>query len=261
MKKAIHIINRLTKLSKRQLPISLISLLCSLSACAPTYYFNSSQNVNVFNKRGDVHISAGMDANQGGGSAGYAFTDNIGIIGSVKGFNLNEVSIADSSKGGLFYDSWLVEPELVLTKRLDLGGTMRSNVAGSLNLGYAFAGGLTLNKDIFSLTFNRLALQPALSYSTDYFDITLSTRFSKLDYNLEWKQTPPAADDFDLRDIGKQSYTFFEPAVTVGGGYKAVKIRVQYLLAKKQTDASLRYLSDSIYVSVNVTISNKKETK
>jgi hypothetical protein len=252
---------RLVHLATRQLPISLISLLCGLSGCAPNYYFNSSQNVNVFGKRGDVHVSLGMDDNQAGGSVGYAVTDNIGFIGSMKGFNLKEVIIADSSKGGLFYVSWLVEPELVLTKRLHLGGTIGSNIAGSLNLGYAFAGGLTLDKDIFSLNFSRLALQPAISYSTDYFDIALSTRFSRLDYNLQWDQTPPSGDPFDLRDIGKQPYNFIEPAITIGGGYKFVKLRVQYLLAKKQNDASLRYLSESVYVSLNITFNSKKPSR
>lgn len=260
MKKAPLIIKRFMRLAERQLLISLISLL-SLSACAPNYYFNSSQNVNVFGKRGDVHLSVGMDANQGGGSAGYAVTDNIGIIGSLKGFNLEKVVISDSiNKGGLYYDSWMIEPELVLSKRLPLGGTMGSNLAGSLNLGYAFAGGLSLNKDLFTLNFNRLALQPAISYSTDHFEVALSARFSKLDYNLAWKQTSPTTDDYDLRDIGKQPYQFFEPAITIGGGYEFLKLRLQCLVAKKQNDASLRYLSQSLYVSVTITFNAKKSS-
>jgi hypothetical protein len=250
---------------KARVSILFVSALISLSGCSQHYYFNASQNVNAFKEKGDIYVSAGVDHNQGGFSAGYAFTDNIGVIASFRGFNpeakdsttITFDSDGAHSTGFMDYRSFMAEPELVLTKGIDLKGKPGARLSGSVSLGLAFAG-VAQNPGVYSLNMNRLALQPALCYTTDYFDIGLSARFSRLNYNLTLHQMTA---DTDLGDVGRQPYRFFEPAVTVGGGYKVIKFRLQYLLARNQTDASLKYLSQSVYLSINFTVNSRKPSE
>ena len=253
---------------KARASISVVSLLFSLSGCSHYYYFNASQNVNVFKEKGDAYVSLGMDSNQGGISAGYAFTDNIGVIGTYRGFNRVEndsVTITTDDNGDIITDyklrhkSRMVEPELVLTKGIDLGGKPGARLAGSLNVGFAHAGVKMRNQDFYSLKMNRVALQPALCYTNDRFDLGLSARFSRLRYNLTLPQLPTA--DSDLGDVGRQPYNFIEPAITIGVGNENVRFRAQYLLAMNQTDAAIKYRSQSVYLSINLTLNTRKESK
>ena len=62
----------------------------SLAACNHAYYLPTKQNVQVFDKKGDI-VAGGNLGLYGtiGAEAGYAFTDHIGIYSSLKGFNIS----------------------------------------------------------------------------------------------------------------------------------------------------------------------------
>jgi len=231
--------------------------LLTFSACNPAYYYPTTQNIGAVKDKGDVYASIGLDAEQQAFAAGYAFTDNIGLIGTYRVFDQQQ----DREPN---YQAYFVEPELVLTERFKRSNDSPTNFFGSVHIGYG-GGQLARHQNYFSLAISRFFLQPGVFYSNHIFDAGLSMRISRADYSFKQLQPfngPPNVtlrDEYNLGTVGEHPYYFLEPAVTLGAGYKYVKLRAQLIFITPLSKADMNIIEAGLIVSANFFLNTRKK--
>ncbi|MFT4834269.1 MAG: hypothetical protein ACI8WP_001029 [Flavobacteriaceae bacterium] len=218
-----------------------LAVIAFLSSCGSYYYYPTQQHILKFKKKGDVTINAGMDSEwfESYGIGG-SITDNIALITNLNTFR--------SSSGGKYkVDDYLLEPEIVLYKKL------KKNLYPAVNIGYGF-GQIDRNDEDFKLSIQRQFIQPSFGYSNDYIDVALSSRFTRANYDLSIiDENSNVRRNNDLMDLGNGDFYFFEPAITIGAGYKFVKWRYQMIFVNKLSGGAINYVDVNRILSVNLT--------
>ena len=113
---------------------------------------------------------------------------------------------------------------------------------------------------------NKLFLQPSIGYSRKYFDIALSARISKVNYNLhptdlfitilESEKKPT-----DYFQIEESDFYFFEPSITLGAGFENFKLRYQYILTNKLNPSYLEYTKNNFFITLTANFNLNKVIK
>jgi hypothetical protein len=163
------------KKMKFNLYLSLVTLF--FGSCTPFYYLPMTQNVKVFNEKGDLSTSlnVGTFLYSVGVDLAYAISDNVGFV---SGLNLMNISASETSP----YRDFQMDNEIVFYKHFSNADF--SGQYAAINIGHGFAG-FNVGNPYFSLNMNRFFLQP--SYGVKIFkrsNITFSTRLSAVNYNL-----------------------------------------------------------------------------
>jgi hypothetical protein len=83
------------------------------------------------------------------------------------------------------------------------------------------------------LTFVKSFLQPSIGVTFSAFDIALSSSFSRLSFNKISNSIDQNSSYYDELDMIARNSKFFlfEPAITIRGGWKSVKMQLQYILS------------------------------
>ena len=203
--------------------------LIALSSCNRYYYQTNSVNAPMLGKQHDVNISASADRWSESPTfnlqAAYSPAPHIGVIGGWSNFsfrtsdprpeegNVNaHASLLEIGAGG-YYPIFNTDRGLELTV--------------DTYVGY---GGGSLKSDV-NMDFSRTYIQPGFNLSTSYFDAGIHTRFSGIKYrNFD-------SNGYDeeyirqqhLEGITDRRHYFFEPALTLRGGYKFIKLQAQFV--------------------------------
>ncbi|MFY0608124.1 MAG: hypothetical protein JXR10_15500 [Cyclobacteriaceae bacterium] len=194
-----------------------------------------------YKKKGDTYLSySPLDKEHFSTySVGYAISDHIAINSGLKSFG-----------GSKLFDNYVWDNELVVYNK------WRKIFYPSINFGVGF-GELDKHKEHYDLNIRRLSIVPSFGMSNDFFDLALSARFSKVNYDLHLANNIPSDSEryYDFQDVGKKSFYFVEPALTAGIGYKIIKFRGQYVLAEKLDRNHINYYKDpNIIISANLTL-------
>jgi hypothetical protein len=220
--------------------MTFIFLIILLSSCAHYYYVPNSQNVPLFQEKNEYRISGAYGAgNQFDPmrteameiQMAYSVTDKIGIMTnfmSVKGENLGEgYGKGNYLEGALGYFKPIKE-------------------WGVFEIYGGFGGGKqhheyynTSDKLIGSsnLSSVRIYLQPSFGLTYNAFDIALSTRVCRLSFdNINSKELGNSASNYEderseLYALSNKSHFFIEPALTLRGGWKNIKVQYQRLFS------------------------------
>lgn len=229
--------------------IIFIGVVWLFSSCSTQYYYPTSQNVLRFKEKGDANVAYQYDVHGFESiDLGYSITYNIAIISDFQTYNTYSSQSSVKHK----IDDYHWDNELVLYKRFS------EYFYPSLNIGYGF-GQINRNNEYYKLGFSRQYLQPSFGYSNSFFDFALSTRFARVKHNLKKLKEFNLSDEltfdeyFDIQDVGKKDFYFIEPAVSMGVGYKFVKLRYQYILIQKISSGQLKYLKTNRYLTLNFT--------
>lgn len=101
----------------------------------------------------------------------------------------------------------------------------------SFNRSYQETLGNSTTFDRYSAKTFRYFFQPNIGIKTDFADFALSMRISNLKFsNIDTSgYTGSNLIEYDISDLDKHNYTFFEPALTVRFGYKYVKFHMQFI--------------------------------
>ncbi len=220
-----------------------LSSVAYLLSCSPHYYYPTQQNVLKFKEQGDATLSATADAESFSYNASYALTDNVGVITSFYTFDLK-----NSEDDPYQIDDYLLETELVFFKKMD------GNFYPAVNIGYGF-GELDRFNQEYELGVKRQFLQPSMAFSSKFVDFALSSRITRVNYDLSIIDNDQYAviDRYDLRDVGQTTFYFVEPGVTLGLGYKGVKLRAQTTFAHKLSRGEISYIQGNIILGFNAT--------
>ena len=233
--------------------MSLIIIGFCMTSCNPAYYLPTKQNVQVFEKKGDIVVSGNLGLyGTMGVDAGYSFSDHLGVYSSFKGFN---ISTYGGSEEKTFRD-YLWDNELILYSKL------KYNFYTACNFGVGF-GEFDVNNPYYELKLNRQFVQPSIGVK--FFDViqtSLSTRFTRLDYGLKsYTVNETSYDNQMLREyfmfgsLDQHDIYFLEPAITFGFDFKKFKTQFQYCRSFNIGGGVVQNWDHNLFLSVTFNIS------
>ncbi len=116
---------------------------------------------------------------------------------------------------------------------------------------YVGYGGGKLNSDV-KMDFNRLFIQPGLNLTFPFFDVGLAARISGIKYqNFDANgMSATYIESKGLTNITNDRHFFFEPALTMRGGYKFIKGQLQ--IVKSAAFENIPWNADGTMVTMGV---------
>lgn len=212
--------------------ISYFTLLICLCSCHPYYYYPSYQEVpiqtekNQLNATGSVPVIADPDGNIGALSASYTLTDHIGIMTAYNHHSrsTNRLDYDNDTTGGK--DSYMVDVGAFYygTNGHSFGKRGNLNLTHAVTAAYSF-GKQQEYSEYFTVSMDRIYLQPSIALTSKYFDIGFSVRMSYINFGLD-NNTMYQFDrqDYNLNQMEDHAFYFMEPQLFVQGGYKWAKL-------------------------------------
>lgn len=197
------------------------------TACSPYYYTPNTQNVPLIKEKGGAFISVAGADSQLEFQGAYGLTDNLAVQINT-GFVLpNDEENGDGGTGKLFeggigYYQNLNESFLLDVYALAGFGTVENHFPSTVPVWPGTTGDI-------SARLLRYGLQPSLSFHKNYFSVSASTRMTRLRYsNVEGNIIFGNQDQVVYLNENK-SHFLIEPALTIRGGLKRIKLQVQLI--------------------------------
>jgi hypothetical protein len=223
------------KLSIAAFPLAL------LSSCATTMYTTNAVNAPLLKEKGEVKINITQNDLQ----AAIAVSDNIGIMAN--GYYKNYEGSNNYQHGGGMGElgiGYLLNSESHLVMETYVGGGL-----GKIHKQEQFNN--TAN-DTYMASFDVNAMkgfvQTNLGYRSKYFDVALTPKFSFVKYSnfsqTNYSNEQLKKDYLDNNRLTDPLFVFAEPAITVRGGYKFIKLQAQYGLTLNVGGQSIRKTPD-----------------
>ena len=256
---------------KKYICFRLIVLLCALifEGCAHFYYLPSNPNVPLFTEKNEFHgsisigggpISSGTDV-----QAAMALTDHIAVMTNYMSskYSSNDPDNKNLAKAKYFEGAAGYFKPFNRFWVFEVYGGLGS--CSQHHEYYAWPNYTYRGKA--DLTYVKSFLQPSLGVTFNAFDIALSSSFSRLNFNKinnSVDQNSSYYNDLDMIARNRKSY-LFEPAITLRGGWKFVKMQFQYLLSVNLTNDDLMFepykVSFGIYISLSKKYWNDRSDK
>lgn len=218
--------------------ITILLVCLSVSGCFPLYYAPNTQNIPVMKEKGQTNVSIGINATEFTNGfelqGAYGLTDKIALQLNVDWVNsADEWENNSSGKGNIIefgagYYKKISKSFVFETYGLiAFGKTQYEQTAeGTGEYGY------------IQTHFTRFGAQPSISFSSKYFNASLSTRFANVNYNNISGNYPFYSSDENYVYSTEADYLkannsqwLAEPAITLQGGLENVKLQLQYTLS------------------------------
>jgi hypothetical protein len=238
-----------------------------LNGCAHYYYIPNTQNVPLFKEKNEARILAALS---GGGHVSateaqlaWSFTKNLALMANfltAKGETDSENSWAkgNSLEGAIGFFKPINDLLIV-------------EIYGGYGLGkqhhqYEKYNNSTLlyNKaGVSDLSFSKIFLQPSAGLSFKGFDIALSGRINYLSFSKINNNIDPTISEFDELDLiaSNKSYLFLEPCLTIRGGWKFIKVQMQFINSRNFTNNSLRFEDSSFSLGLYISLGKRFSIK
>jgi hypothetical protein len=215
--------------------------IAGLSSCSTTMYTTNAVNAPLLKEQGEVKINLTQNDLQ----AAVAVTDHIGIManGYYKNYE-SDHNYRHSGGMGELGIGYLLNSENNLVMETFIGGGLgKVHKQEQLN---------TNGPSPYMASFNANAakafVQSNLGYRTKYFDVALTPKFSFVKYSnfssSNYTQDELKDDYLDKNRLTDPLYVFAEPAITVRGGYKFIKLQLQYGVTLNLGGQSIRKTPD-----------------
>jgi hypothetical protein len=239
---------------KKRIICSLILITAAVlfGSCSHYYYVPGAQNVPLFRDKNELRLSGsygvGLETEGINIQAAYALTDKIGIMTdfiSAKGGNPSNHNYGKGSyfDGAVGYFKPL-DKFGVFEIYAGLGRGDQYHEYGSFynhqSTGYA------------DLSFTKLFIQPSFGFTSDYFDIALSTRLSRIGFNILENNISGNTDSYnDLSALSDKRHLFLEPGITLRAGWKSVKVQIQAVYSRYLNNPRL-YIGEEYHISLGL---------
>ena len=210
------------------------------NSCSTTMYVSNAVNAPLLKEKGEVKINATQNDLQ----VSAALGKNLGIMAN--GYYQNYTSNNNyQHNGGLgeigigYFTTATDNPSLVFEAFAGAG-------IGNVHKREMFT---DQNDNNYMASFNanatRFFIQPDFGYSSKYFDAVFTPRFSFVKYTSLSQQnytTQQLQDDYlDNSNLTGPVFMFAEPAITLRGGYKFIKLQAQLGLTVNLTGSNIRH--------------------
>lgn len=217
---------------------SIVAICVLLGGCSRYYYQPNSVNAPMLSEQHDANIvvNGSWGDDDVNGSVAKSHVINVqgaysplpyfGIIGGYTGFGYNIQNDPDPQTGRVDASAHLLEIGVGGYYPVYRMGTSMSLIADA----YAGFGGGNLNSDV-NMGVNRLFVQPGFSLRTPYGDVGVHARLSGLKFGSfdANGRSEEYINEQNLAGITDGRTYFVEPAVTIRGGYKFIKIQLQHV--------------------------------
>lgn len=224
-------------------------VIAALSSCSTTMYTTNAVNAPLLKEKGEVKINVTQNDLQ----AAVAVTDHIGIMANgfyenYKGDNNYKHNGAMGELGiGYLLNS---ENHLVMETFVGAGlGKVHKQEQFNANTPTAYMASFNANAA-------KAFVQSNLGYRSKFFDVALTPKFSFVKYSnfsqTNYTQDQLKDDYLDNNRLTNPLYVFAEPAITVRGGYKFIKLQAQYGVTLNLGGQSIRRSPD--FASLGIVI-------
>ena len=110
------------------------------------------------------------------------------------------------------------------------------------------------------LSLTKIFLQPSFGLTCNAFDIALSTRISVLSFNGIVNQISGNTDEYNLlNNLTNENHLLLEPAITIRGGWKYVKLQFQAEAASCPFSPDLRFENYHIAIGLYIAFAKRYE--
>ncbi len=232
-----------TMLMKTIISLSAVAVgIAALSSCTTTMYTTNAVNAPLLKERGEIKINVTQNDLQ----AAVAVTDHIGIManGYYKNYEGDNNYRHNGGMGevGIGY--------LLNSENNNL--VMETYVGGGLGKVYKQEQFNSNSPASYMASFNANAakgfVQSNLGYRSKYFDVALTPKFSFVKYSnfsqSNYTNDQLKEDYLNNNRLTDPLFVFAEPAITVRGGYKFIKVQAQYGVTLNLGGQSIRRTPD-----------------
>lgn len=225
-----------------------------LSSCSHYYYVSNVQNVPLFKEKNEYHISGAFGEGDESSclevQAAYSATDKIGIMTDFMSAKGGDFSNKNYGKGNY------LEGAIGYYKPIKSEGVFE--IYGGLGGGNEHHEYTSIFENQYygssELSLLKLFIQPSFGFTFKAFDIALSTRFSRLSYfNVDNNIYANYNSYNELNTLSDKSHYFIEPAITLRGGWKNIKVQFQAVYAGYLNNPRL-YFGEETHVSFGIYI-------
>jgi hypothetical protein len=212
-----------------------------LSSCSTTMYTTNAVNAPLLKERGEIKINVTSNDLQ----AAVAVTDHIGIManGYYKNYESDNNYRHNGGMGELGIGYLLNSDDNNLVMETYIGGGL-----GKVHKQEQFTDAPAPYMASFNVNAAKGFIQSNLGYRSKYFDVALTPKFSFVKYS-NFSQSNYSDDE--LKDdylnnnrLTDPLFVFAEPAITVRGGYKFIKVQAQYGVTLNLGGQSIRRTPD-----------------
>lgn len=216
--------------------------------CNPNYYIPNTQNVPIIKAKGQTNLSFAGNDNQIEFQGAYGVTDNLAIQGNAA---MIAPEAEDNGNGG---SGRLIDVGVGYYKNLNsyflletyglLGAGKMENHFPSTTATYPNTTG-RIRANLY-----RIGVQPCISFHHPYFSVSASAKVMSLNYfDIDGSLI---FEDYDqtVYLTNNKSNIMFEPAITIRGGLKKVKLQIQLL--KSINLSNQEFLQDEGLLSIGL---------
>lgn len=238
---------------KKIILIAILSSSMVISSCTHYYYAPNGTNVPMFRERGEARLNIGANtADEINGTevqAAYTPVNHFGLM-------LNYINVHGGDAGD--------QPVNFGKGHQAEGGAgyyLPMNKA-VFELYAGFGGGNVYNKyDSFytsSVNFSKFFLQPAIGYTTDYFDAIFSMRLAVLSTSLKQTDYPLNNGSDNAGDLvylsTNRKFLLYEPGITLRAGWKFIKVQTQWNISLNASGSRLRQEKSTFNIGVYLSL-------
>jgi hypothetical protein len=231
-------------------------------SCSHFYYVPNTQNVPLFKEKNEYRFSgtlaAGRESSCKEFQAAYSVSDHIGVMTNFMSAKGGDISDNENWAKGNYFDAAVgyFKPVSKYGVFEIYGGI------GGCNQHHHYMTPIYMNGTISSssagtsdLFFTKVFVQPSFGFTFKALDIVASTRICLLSFNSVNNQISGDENEYNnLKNISDGGHFFIEPAITIRGGWKYVKLQLQASTASYANNPDLHFesyhLSVGLYVSI-----------
>jgi hypothetical protein len=238
-------------------------------SCSHYYYVPNVQNVPLFREKNEYRLSGtyglGTETSCLELQGAYSVTGNFGVMTnfmSAKGIENSE----ESWGKGTYLDVAVgyykpLRKSGVFEIYGGVGGSgqhhqYRSEFYDPGNPSYN-----NPNAGTSDLSFIKIFVQPSIGMTFSGFDFAFSTRFNRLSFTKANNQIDILSNlhEFDRLDatVQTKNFLFFEPALTIRGGWKYLKVQLQGATASYLNNEHYHFDQYHISIGFNVAIAKR----
>jgi hypothetical protein len=216
-----------------------------------TVYEPNTLNVPLFNN----HYEFRAYADPSNVHLAYAITDHIGVMA-------NGFFVKEGDDNGLHGSGNLFEAGFGYYRPVN--GFIFETYAGAGRGMVKFSEPRQENNTTtirnFSAQGTRFFIQPSFGYGNKFFEAALTPRFVAGKYdNVQTNYTTQEQIDGKFYQVDQPVWTFIEPALTVRGGYRWIKVQAQFGFSEKLNSEQLSYKSSFMNFGVIIDINRVTE--
>ena len=236
---------------KKAVIITLMLIIIAFNSCTTKMYVSNATNVPLLKQKGEVHVNITQNDLQ----AAVAFAHNFGVMAN--GFYADYKAPDNYRQYGMLGEAAIgyyspLKSNLIFESYVGAG-------AGNIHKQQTFTDSYN---NSYTASYNtnatKLFIQPDIGYKTKFFDAIFSTRISGVKYSKfssqNYSEQQLENDYLDGNKLTGPFFVFAEPAVTLRGGYKFVKIQLQYGLTINTTPHDIRQANNfsSLGIVINI---------